>query len=76
MTFYFTTQLDKYSSTWSGYDKTVATCHMHNYGVVVLDSYKQPIDDYDYAEELLLHLRPERREDFESGLVVEVRCSI
>lgn len=29
---------------WSDYDKTVATCHLHNWGVIYLDEYEQPID--------------------------------
>lgn len=30
---------------WSGYDKTVARCHLSNYGTIYIDNYKQPIDD-------------------------------
>lgn len=31
--------------SWTAYDKSVAKCHLANYGVIYLDSYGVPIDD-------------------------------
>jgi hypothetical protein len=37
---------------WTAYDKSVAKCHIANYGVIYLDCYGQPIDDEYLLEEL------------------------
>ena len=37
---------------WSDYDKSVARCHMENYGVIYLDEYGCPIDNEYELEEL------------------------
>ena len=37
---------------WTAYDKSVAKCHLANYGVIYLDCYGQPIDDEYLLEEL------------------------
>lgn len=51
---------------WSAYDKSVATCHLSNYGVIFLDSYGLPIDDMEATEELyknqVFSQHPERGE--------------
>lgn len=36
---------------WGNYDKTVAKCHLSNYGKIFVDEYDSPIDnDDDLAE--------------------------
>lgn len=37
---------------WSDYDKSVARCHMENYGVIYLDEFDCPIDNEYELEEL------------------------
>lgn len=37
---------------WSDYNKSVAKCHLNNYGVIFLDDYDCPIDDEYELEEL------------------------
>jgi hypothetical protein len=37
---------------WCAYDKTVAECHLANYGKIYVDEYNQPIDD-EYLLEMI-----------------------
>lgn len=40
-------------NSWSEYDKTIATTHLNNYGVIFLDTkYNLPIDDLFELEDL------------------------
>lgn len=43
---------NKIRECWSAYDQSVAQCHLDNYGVIYLDQYGCPIDDY-YLIEML-----------------------
>lgn len=43
---------NKINPEWSSYDKTVGDSHLRNYGIIFLDEYNYPIDDYDEVEEL------------------------
>lgn len=38
--------------TWNNYDKTVAECHLFNYGVIFIDYWGFPVDDEYELEEL------------------------
>lgn len=40
------------NDNWSEYDKTVAKCHLANYGKIYVDEYNQPIDDEYLLEEI------------------------
>ena len=42
---------NKVNPNWSSYDKSVAECHLANYGVIYLDEYGCPIDDFDFIED-------------------------
>lgn len=35
---------------WNAYDKSVAQCHIANYGRIFLDVYGHPIDNFDWIE--------------------------
>lgn len=45
------------NENWASYDKSVAKCHLANYGVIFLDSFGLPIDDENEAEELYNSLK-------------------
>lgn len=38
---------------WTEYDKSTALCHLENYGVIYLDRYGYPVDDFDEIEEMI-----------------------
>lgn len=42
----------KINGNWGDYDKTVAKCHLMNYGVIFLDEYGCPIDNEYVLEDL------------------------
>ena len=43
---------DKIQETWRDYDKNVAEVQLENYGIIFLDQYGLPIDDFFQLEEL------------------------
>ena len=39
------------NNKWGTYDKTIAECHLNNYGKIFIDEYGCPIDnEYDLME--------------------------
>lgn len=51
----------KINPEWSGYDKTVAKCHLANAGVIIVDAeYGQPIDNRYDLEEIYRLLEKEK----------------
>lgn len=40
------------NDNWNGYNKSIAECHLSNYGVIFLDDYDCPIDNEYELEEL------------------------
>lgn len=46
---------------WSGYDKTVAECQLHNYGVIFLDGYGCPLDDEYELEDVFEQWKGEQK---------------
>jgi hypothetical protein len=40
---------EEINNKWNEYDKTVANCHLDNFGKIYLDNYGNPIDDMEYA---------------------------
>ncbi len=48
----------KVNPSWNEYDQKVASCHLSNLGVIVIDAtYKTPIDneyDIEYIHELIM----------------------
>ena len=44
---------DKICADWDPYDKSVAKCHLSNYGIIYLDDYGWPIDDFEWLEDLI-----------------------
>ena len=45
--------MNKIDPGWSDYDKTVASCHLANTGVVIVDTeYGQPIDNEHDLDEI------------------------
>ena len=44
---------DEIRADWDPYDKSVAKCHLSNYGIIYLDDYGWPIDDFEWLEDLI-----------------------
>ena len=42
----------KVNKNWGDYDKSVAKCHLLNYGVIFLDEYNCPIDNEYMLEDI------------------------
>lgn len=42
----------KMVDTFEGYDYAVASCHINNYGVIIVDEYGSPIDDEFVLEDI------------------------
>ena len=42
----------KMADTFEGYDYAVASCHINNYGVIIIDEYGSPIDDEFVLEDI------------------------
>lgn len=42
----------KMVDTFEGYDYTVASCHINNYGLIIVDEYGSPIDDEYILEDI------------------------
>ena len=42
----------KMADTFEGYDYAVASCHINNYGVIIVDEYGSPIDDEYVLEDI------------------------
>ena len=42
----------KMADTFEGYDYAVASCHVNNYGVIIVDEYGSPIDDEYVLEDI------------------------
>ena len=42
----------KMADTFEGYDYAVASCHINNYGVIIVDEYGSPIDDEFVLEDI------------------------
>lgn len=42
----------KMADTFEGYDYVVASCHINNYGVIIVDEYGSPIDDEYVLEDI------------------------
>ena len=38
---------------WNPYDKSVAKCHLSDYGIIYLDDYGYPIDDFEWLDDLI-----------------------
>ena len=37
---------------FTGYDRTIAECHMKSYGLIIIDSYGSPIDNENDLSEI------------------------
>lgn len=48
----------KINNAWNNYDKSVAKCHLSNYGIIFLDSFSLPVDDQYQTDELYNNLKP------------------
>lgn len=42
----------KMAVTFEGYDYAVASCHINNYGVIIVDEYGSPIDNEYVLEDI------------------------
>ena len=42
----------KMADAFEGYDYAVASCHINNYGVIIVDEYGSPIDDEYVLEDI------------------------
>ena len=40
------------NNSWSKYDMQVAECQLDDYGLIFIDTYGLPIDDFDELEQL------------------------
>lgn len=58
---------DKIDDMWSTYDKAVGECHLGNYGVIYLDDFGRPIDDFETLDEIL---KDEKKIDLKSDLLM------